>query len=1101
MKSILCAACCFLLASPCWAIVRRDNVTDTQYTNLGSTYSDVTWIKGNDGNYGSGILIAPDWILTAGHVDTSGALTSIRTGLGPDVFGSTLSRVVAVATPYDDSPLSGTDIKLLQLAEPVTSVPTLRRRYSGTVASLVGDTATVVGYGRSGTGISGDTEQLGSKRAMTNVIDGQGGIFASFYGGATSQWSSNLIATDFDNSGAPNLWGSTTPTSLEGGLAPGDSGGPWIVGGEIAAVSNFAGSTSTPTFYGYNVPSGATAVQPWRAWINSAMGGVNWITKGTSGFRTTANWGDGVVPTNADVRFSVPTSPGSTPTITHNANNVVENMTVEFGRHVFEMNGFSMTATGASKIDSDGQLVIREGPLVVNANLDISNHSYLEVAADASLDINRTETSEAFYVGNYGNDNIFQLQGGRVDVTGRTYVGIQPNSSGTMNLSYGQVVMLGNLHLGRDGTGTLVQSQTGGSAATLKVTGNLTLGINESGVGVFRKTSSGLTNIVSSTAGGGPGHLIIGVSGQGTFEQSAGITWVANDISLADQSSSSRGTLNLTGGILHADDDLVVGYRGNGVMTTNDSMNPTSVTTGNRLILGLIDDQDSSDLDGQYTQSGGAALQVGTDIQIGASGSGVLRVEGGTVTTGTIAGGAMYLGVNALGVGTLEAVSGTTTVAQTIVVGNLGIGALNIRGSAVVAGQSLSLGRGAAAQGSVNHEDGSVQLAANLLLGDFDTGDYGSATPPVFSYNKSGGTLTVGQAFRIGFDQYNHGSFTQSDGTTTVGRVGEATDVVVGQNVGSVGTLDLSGGDFISRSSMTVGLSGTGTAIQSGTSRVRIDGDLVLANLADSAGSYTLQGGDLDVSQGRITGGWGVSQFVFSGGTLHAAEIETGPFGGLLEAGGTLSPGAGPLGDSPIGTTTIHGNLRQAPTASLAIDVSDASSDFLLVDGAVELDGDLAITLRGTLPSPTSYYTIVSAPSIGVYYSFANVSFGSRLATTDGTGSFIVDLVSTGSNAIPTDVVLRDFLAAPPVLDGDFDLDGDVDGADVLAWQQGLSPDPQSQSDLESWRHNFGASVATPTQAAVPEPATAAMLLIAAVVMRSRLRLIRADARSEHTPS
>ncbi|MBN2292689.1 MAG: SBBP repeat-containing protein, partial [Pirellulales bacterium] len=41
-------------------------------------------------------------------------------------------------------------------------------------------------------------------------------------------------------------------------------------------------------------------------------------------------------------------------------------------------------------------------------------------------------------------------------------------------------------------------------------------------------------------------------------------------------------------------------------------------------------------------------------------------------------------------------------------------------------------------------------------------------------------------------------------------------------------------------------------------------------------------------------------------------------------------------------------------------------------------------------------------------------------------------------------------------LPADLDDDGDVDGADFLAWQRGESPDPLSSSDLASWQATFG---------------------------------------------
>lgn len=59
-------------------------------------------------------------------------------------------------------------------------------------------------------------------------------------------------------------------------------------------------------------------------------------------------------------------------------------------------------------------------------------------------------------------------------------------------------------------------------------------------------------------------------------------------------------------------------------------------------------------------------------------------------------------------------------------------------------------------------------------------------------------------------------------------------------------------------------------------------------------------------------------------------------------------------------------------------------------------------------------------------------------------------------------------------LDGDFNSDGVVDGADFLLWQRGAEPSP---ADLALWRSNFGetASSSGVVTASVPEPASLGM--------------------------
>ncbi len=66
-----------------------------------------------------------------------------------------------------------------------------------------------------------------------------------------------------------------------------------------------------------------------------------------------------------------------------------------------------------------------------------------------------------------------------------------------------------------------------------------------------------------------------------------------------------------------------------------------------------------------------------------------------------------------------------------------------------------------------------------------------------------------------------------------------------------------------------------------------------------------------------------------------------------------------------------------------------------------------------------------------------------------------------------------------PVFSGDFDGDDSANGADFLKWQRGESPSPLSAFDLSNWGNSFGTVTATGTAAAVPEPSTVVLVLLA----------------------
>lgn len=69
----------------------------------------------------------------------------------------------------------------------------------------------------------------------------------------------------------------------------------------------------------------------------------------------------------------------------------------------------------------------------------------------------------------------------------------------------------------------------------------------------------------------------------------------------------------------------------------------------------------------------------------------------------------------------------------------------------------------------------------------------------------------------------------------------------------------------------------------------------------------------------------------------------------------------------------------------------------------------------------------------------------------------------------PTEIGKLAMVASP----GDFDADGDVDGADFLVWQRGFGT-TYDAADLAAWKANFGSA---PAIGAVPEPSTMLLAL------------------------
>jgi hypothetical protein len=144
------------------------------------------------------------------------------------------------------------------------------------------------------------------------------------------------------------------------------------------------------------------------------------------------------------------------------------------------------------------------------------------------------------------------------------------------------------------------------------------------------------------------------------------------------------------------------------------------------------------------------------------------------------------------------------------------------------------------------------------------------------------------------------------------------------------------------------------------------------------------------------------------------------------------------------------------------------SFDRFNLTGIAALDGDLELVLfDGFVPAVGQAFNILSA-SGGI------------------TGAFDIVLQPAGIpagltfNVVYLPTILQLTVVSAPMLPGDFDEDGDVDGRDFLIWQRN-----PAVGDLSDWQANYGVGALSalfggpPAEAgtSVPEPAGIALLL------------------------
>lgn len=217
---------------------------------------------------GTGAALSPNWVLTAGHnvdfddngvVDEGLSITYHLPGFG--AYAATAQQTHPNFTGFGN-PTVHNDLSLLYFADPLP----LDLHFPVLGHSLeIGDTTTLVGFGRSGFGSYGYTSNatLMDRRVGFNVIDSFEEDLAN---------AGQLFRYDFDAPATTALPGGSLGNDIETIIGPGDSGGPAFIdyNGGLALV----GINTFIEGYGgrFGDIGGGVVLDPYWDWISETTG-------------------------------------------------------------------------------------------------------------------------------------------------------------------------------------------------------------------------------------------------------------------------------------------------------------------------------------------------------------------------------------------------------------------------------------------------------------------------------------------------------------------------------------------------------------------------------------------------------------------------------------------------------------------------------------------------------------------------------------------------------------------------------------------------------------------------------------------------------------
>jgi autotransporter-associated beta strand protein len=868
--------------------------------------------------------------------------------------------------------------------------------------------------------------------------------------------------------------------------------------------------------------------------VNNTYTGGTTITGGTLQIAADSNLGGGGLTINAGT-FRAAGSIASTRAITlGNAASTIQvdngfSYTASAGATVSGTGG--LTKTGAGTLDLTAIAASYTGPTTVNAGTlnfsTLSSTAAMTVASGAAMNVSGSgltlgslaNSGNVGFTSNTGTitlgtasgtgtttfaaaASISTLSGGTINVAGDANITTASGGTANLNGANASIGTLSNTAVSL-ASGTMLSVSSGTQTAggisgqgSLTKTGTGTLSLR------FDNTYTGGTTISGGVLqignAGTTGSIVGNVVNNGTlaFNRSDAYTYGGQISGTGAVTKSAAGVLTLTGtntytggttissGTLQLGNGTLAGTV-TGNVTNNGALifnTPVAGQTFNGSISGT----------GSITKSGpGTQVLTGANTNTGNTNisAGTLQVgNGGTIgsITGNVANNGVLVFNRSDNIGAPGTITGTGRVEQagagTLMLTSNVINALTASNGRVVVGATSTLTGDVTTSGNGRVENG----GGTIHVANLDNGGIFSGTADVVGsfLNRASGDvrLAAGQSMIL-----------QNSGAHS-----------------NAGSLEVLGNVFFPATFESVGpftnASGGSSLIVARSASLRFNGGLANQGAVSMIYGLTDVFGDINNAVGgsiSVTGGAGATFFddVVHNGTITVSVAgstrSSAVFLGSLSGTGGFSGGGdvfimGDLrpGNSPA-IVTMSNNVSLAAGSRTHIELAGTTVgtqyDRLVVNGDLQLGGALEVSLTaGFNPSVGQSFDILNWTTLNGTFSSVSLPALAVGKAWDTSSLYTSGVISVAVGLIP----------------GDVDSDGDVDGADFVAWQTNFPKasgatlaqgDADGDGDVDGadfivWQTNFptaGSGGASP----VPEPSALllAMLSVPAIGYIRRL--------------